>query len=140
MVLFSKNLTFLRIPSASLDAMASLVTVSAREESAFFASSSINMIRLVNALTSSSAFLKAFSFSSRAVKSLDLLSQVTDVSLMCVIPGISLFGLSLITSNGGQKRVCLRLERLHLLPNGIHGCASCELVSLLWNQAAKVKK
>merc|ERR550519_2528531 len=34
---------------------------------------------------------------------LNLLSQVTDVSLMCVIPGISLFGLSLITSNGGQK-------------------------------------
>merc|ERR1711997_461656 len=40
--------------------MANLVTVSAKDESAFLASSSINMIRLDNALTSSSAFLKAF--------------------------------------------------------------------------------
>merc|ERR1712141_215789 len=108
MVLFSKYLTFLRIPSASLDAMASLVTVSARDESAFLASSSINMIRLDNALTSSSAFL-------------NLLSQITDVSLMLVIFGVSILGVSLVTGNGGQELIGLRLERLHLLPDGIHG-------------------
>merc|ERR1712156_246374 len=49
MVLFSKCLTFFKIPSASLEAMANLVTVSANEESAFLASSSINMIRLERA-------------------------------------------------------------------------------------------
>merc|ERR1712080_645074 len=74
MVLFSKYLTFLRMPSASLEAMASFVTVSAKLVSAFLASSSINMIRLDKALTSSSAFLKDFSFSSRAAKALVNLS------------------------------------------------------------------
>merc|ERR1712029_772615 len=62
MVLFSKYLTFFKIPSASLEAMANLVTVSARLVSAFLASSSINMIRLDKAETSSSAFLKHFPF------------------------------------------------------------------------------
>merc|ERR1712168_359834 len=35
--------------------------------------------------------------------SLNLLSQVTDVSLVCVISGISLFCVCLVSGNGGQK-------------------------------------
>merc|ERR1711994_778426 len=63
-VLFSKNLTFFKIASASLDIIANLVTASAKAVSAFFASSSINITRLLSAPTSSSAFLNSFSFSS----------------------------------------------------------------------------
>merc|ERR1712213_225837 len=80
MVLFSKYLTFFKMPSASLEAMANLVTVSAKVESAFLASPPINMIRLERAETSSSAFLKAFSFSSRAAKALVSLSLVSSNS------------------------------------------------------------
>merc|ERR1712179_208300 len=35
--------------------------------------------------------------------SLNLLSQVTDISLVCVISGISLFCVCLVSGNGGQK-------------------------------------
>merc|ERR1719410_2196813 len=80
MVLFSKNLTCFRIASASLEARASLVTVSAKLPSAFLASSSISMIRRLKALTSSSAFLKFFSASSRVVRALFNLSFVSSKS------------------------------------------------------------
>merc|ERR1719225_334141 len=66
--LFVKNLTCFKIASASLEARASLVTVSAKLPSAFLASSSMSIIRRLRALTSSSAFLKFFSASSRVVR------------------------------------------------------------------------
>ena len=50
----STTFTFFRISSASLEEMASLVTVLARVVSAFLASSSINMILLVRAEMSDS--------------------------------------------------------------------------------------
>merc|ERR1712165_180400 len=65
------------MPSASLDMVANLVTVSARAVSAFFASSSINITRLLSAPTSSSAFLNSFSFSSKVAKTLVNLSLVS---------------------------------------------------------------
>merc|ERR1719150_3615137 len=80
MVLFSKYLTCFKIASASLEARASLVTVSAKLPSAFLASSSMSMIRRLRALTSSSAFLKFFSASSRVVRALFNLSFVSSKS------------------------------------------------------------
>merc|ERR1719150_1418738 len=79
-VLFSKNLTCFKIASASLEARASLVTVSAKLPSAFLASSSMSIIRRLRALTSSSAFLKFFSASSRVVRALFNLSFVSSKS------------------------------------------------------------
>ena len=49
---------------------------------------------------------------------------------MLVVSGIGLFGFYLKTSNGAQELVSLGFERLHLLPDGIHGCGSCDLESL----------
>jgi len=49
---------------------------------------------------------------------------------MLVVSGIGLFGVYLKTCNGAQKLVSLAFERLHLFPDGIHGCASCDLESL----------
>merc|ERR1712083_34989 len=53
--------------------------------------------------------------------SLNLLSQITDVSLMLVIFGVGILGVSLVSGNGGQELIGLRFERLHLLSDGIHG-------------------
>merc|ERR1711899_279991 len=55
-------------------------TVSAKAVSAFFASSSINITRLLSAPTSSSAFLNSFSFSSYVAKTLVNLSLVSSNS------------------------------------------------------------
>merc|ERR1712083_1238421 len=53
--------------------------------------------------------------------SLNLLSQITDVSLMLVIFGVGILGVSFVSGNGGQELIGLRFERLHLLSDGIHG-------------------
>merc|ERR1712168_287613 len=53
--------------------------------------------------------------------SLNLFSQVTDVSLMLVVFGVGILGISLVPGNGGQELISLRLERLHLLSDGVHG-------------------
>merc|ERR1712212_1108469 len=61
---------------------------------------------------------------------LDFLTVVTDVTVGLVSPGGGLPGSLLETSNGVVETICLALERLHLLPNGIHvsgfSCSSCE--------------
>merc|ERR1711971_622297 len=54
------------------------------------------------------------------LKLLDFLTVVTDVAVGLVSPGGSLPGGLLETSNGVVETICLALERLHLLPNGIH--------------------
>merc|ERR1711971_1073713 len=54
------------------------------------------------------------------LKPLDFLTVVTDVAVGLVSPGGSLPGGLLETSNGVVETICLALERLHLLPNGIH--------------------
>merc|ERR1711876_135438 len=53
--------------------------------------------------------------------SLNLLSQITDVSLMLVIFGVGILGVSFVSGNGGQELIGLRFERLHLLSDGVHG-------------------
>merc|ERR1719483_1100163 len=61
---------------------------------------------------------------------LDFLAVVTDVAVGLVGPGGSLPGGLLETSDGVVETICLALERLHLLSNGIHfsgfSCSSCE--------------
>merc|ERR1711976_720249 len=53
--------------------------------------------------------------------SLNLFAQVTDVSLMLIVFGVGILGVSLVPGNGGQELISLRLERLHLLSDGVHG-------------------
>merc|ERR1719347_1787146 len=61
-----------------------------------------------------------------ALGSLDLLAQVPNVSLMLVVLGIGLLGDGLKVVDGCEKGVSLSLQRLHLLPNGVHGlCLQC---------------
>merc|ERR1712001_390791 len=61
---------------------------------------------------------------------LDFLTVVTDVAVGLVSPGGSLPGGLLETGNRVVETICLALDRLHLLPNGIHvsgfSCSSCE--------------
>merc|ERR1712029_313842 len=54
---------------------------------------------------------------------LDLLAHVTNVTFISITLTIGLFGFSLEFGNGGHEIVSLRLERLHLFPNGIHVCS-----------------
>merc|ERR1719346_338626 len=54
---------------------------------------------------------------------LDLLAHVTNVTFISITLTIGLFGFSLKFGNGGHEIVSLRLERLHLFPNGIHVCS-----------------
>merc|ERR1712058_214819 len=74
---FSTTLTALRIWSAFLEVMASLVTVLQRVSAAFLSSSSINMILRVRAATSASTSLYCLSASSRDSEALVSLSLVS---------------------------------------------------------------
>merc|ERR1719400_1322824 len=62
---------------------------------------------------------------------LDFLSVVTDVAVSLISPGRSFPGGLLEAGDGLVEPVRLGLERLHLLPDGVHGEAVllCELVS-----------
>merc|ERR1712029_719130 len=55
------------------------------------------------------------------LSSLDLLAQVPDVSLMLVVPGVGLLGHALKVGDGCEEGVGLSLQRLHLLPDSVHG-------------------
>merc|ERR1712203_911584 len=91
----------------------------------FLSSSSMSMILLVRAETSLSTSLNCFSASSR-----DFLAVVTDVAVSLVGPGGGLPGGLLEASDGVVETICLALQRLHLLPDGIHvgrfSFSSCE--------------
>merc|ERR1719270_1548623 len=54
------------------------------------------------------------------LKILNLLSQVSDVTISLISTSCCLSGCLLKRSNGGIKLLCLSLQRLHLLTNGIH--------------------
>merc|ERR1712184_5049 len=75
------GLAFFRMLSASLEVVASLVTVPARFSSDFLASSSISMILRERAGTSPSTSLYIFSFSSRDSEAFCSLSQVSSNSI-----------------------------------------------------------
>merc|ERR1712080_324474 len=120
--------------SASLEVVASLVTVPARFSSDFLASSSISMILRERAETSPSTSLYIFSFSSRdsvafcslsqvssnSLKTVNFLAIVPDVAVSLVGPPVGLLGLLLKVVDDGVETVRLRLERLHLLADGVH--------------------
>merc|ERR1712001_790333 len=115
--------------------MANLVTVSAKDESAFLASCHqhdtsgqstdllLCVLESLFLLLQSSQSLCQFVIGLIKVAfiSLNLLSQVTDISLILIVFGIGVLGVGLVSGNGGQKLVSLGLERLHLLSDGIHG-------------------
>merc|ERR1712045_328148 len=55
------------------------------------------------------------------LKVLNLLAQISDVAVSLVSPTDSLPGGLLEGSDGGIQLLCLSLQRLHLLTDGIHG-------------------
>merc|ERR1719168_230447 len=56
------------------------------------------------------------------LKVLDLLAKISDITISLVSSGSGLSGCIFKRSNGGIELLCLSLQRLHLLSNGIHFC------------------
>merc|ERR1712029_21214 len=59
---------------------------------------------------------------------LDLLANITDVTLKLIVSGIGLLGLLFILGNGGMELVRLIFEGLHLLSDGIHVCGGLSCI------------
>merc|ERR1712086_308392 len=58
------------------------------------------------------------------LKAVDFFSEVPDVDVGLVGAPVGLLGLVLEALDDGVEAVGLRLEGLHLLPDGVHGCVS----------------
>merc|ERR1712156_119019 len=146
MDLFSKYLTFFKIPSASLEAIANLVTVSAKAVSAFFGfllhqhdtsrqGTDIFLSGLVHFFLffKSSQSLGQFviGFIKIHLISLDFLAQIPDVAIILITSGIGFPGITFEFGDGGKETISLTLERLHLLPDSIHGVLNLVVFSEL---------
>merc|ERR1712156_911959 len=53
--------------------------------------------------------------------SLDFLAQISDVAIILIASGIGFPSITFEFGDGGKETISLTLERLHLLPDSIHG-------------------
>merc|ERR1712111_215247 len=134
MVWFSKCLTFFKIPSASLEgqfgdgfsqcAVGLLSFLLHQHDSSgqgtnFFLCILVVLFLLFKSGQSLGELV--IGLIKLHLITLDLLAKITDITIVLITFGICFFSFALKLGNGSQKIVSLRLERLHLFPNSIHG-------------------